>query len=163
VRCSPSGGDRRAGAARRGRADGPWNRTLRLFVKWLADLCPRLGHRGRRGTGSCLDRSEGRRGTAETPTRPVRNTSRVAGRPARLTKPEKETTHIPESWSPDGKVFLFSVTKDSKRSLWMFSLAEKKVAPFGAVQSQQPINPTFSPDGHWVAYSSSEASDGQTQ
>ena len=32
----------------------------------------------------------------------------------RLTKPDKDTAHVPESWSPDGKTLLFSVAKGAE-------------------------------------------------
>ena len=78
------------------------------------------------------------------------------GTTERLTKPEQGTSHIPESWSPDGKRFLFAATKGSSTSLWAFLLEDKKATPFGDVQSRNPINSVFSPDGRWVAYYSNE-------
>lgn len=74
----------------------------------------------------------------------------------RLTKPEPGTSHIPESWSPKGDVLLFRVTKERSNSLWTFSLADKKAALLGGVQSSLPTDGVFSPDGRWVAYASSE-------
>ena len=72
----------------------------------------------------------------------------------RLTKPDdKDTAHVPESWAPDGKTLLFSVAKGSSYSLAALSLPDKKVTPFGGVQSTTPPAATFSPDGKWVAYS----------
>ena len=78
------------------------------------------------------------------------------GAAERLTKPDQGTSHVPQSWSPDGKRFLFEATKGSNISLWMFSLEDKKAMPFGAVQSGTPITAAFSPDGRWVAYHSDE-------
>jgi eukaryotic-like serine/threonine-protein kinase len=72
----------------------------------------------------------------------------------RLTKPDKGTAHVPESWSPDGKTLLFSEAKGSSYSLEALSLPDKRVAPYGAVQSAEPIGSVFSPDGRWIAYSS---------
>jgi serine/threonine-protein kinase len=77
-----------------------------------------------------------------------------AGAPQRLTTAEKDTEHVPESWSPKGDGFLFRVTKDAVNTLWFFSLKDQKGVPFGAVQSVGPTNATFSPDGRWVAYQS---------
>jgi len=71
----------------------------------------------------------------------------------RLTKPDKDTAHVPESWSPDGKTLLFSVGKGSSYSLKALLLSDKKVIPVGGVQSTSPPAATFSPDGKWVAYS----------
>ena len=78
------------------------------------------------------------------------------GRAERLTRPGQGESHAPESWSPKGDSFLFSVTKGSDVSLWTFSLQERKATPFGAVHSSNPTNAAFSPDGNWVAYASAE-------
>ena len=75
----------------------------------------------------------------------------------RLTKPDKDTAHVPESWSPDGKTLLFSVAKGSSYAVAAFSLTDKKVTPFGGIQSPVLPGATFSPDGGWVAYSAGEA------
>src|SRR6266566_1544932 len=74
----------------------------------------------------------------------------------RLTKPDKDTAHVPESWSPDGKTLLFSVAKGSRYAVAALSLTDKKETPFGGVQSAFPPAATFSPDGRWVAYSVAE-------
>ncbi len=72
----------------------------------------------------------------------------------RLTTPDdKDTAHVPESWAPDGKTLLFSVAKGPSYSLAAWSLPDKKVTPFGGIQSIQPPAAAFSPDGKWVAYS----------
>jgi serine/threonine protein kinase len=71
----------------------------------------------------------------------------------RLTKPDKDTAHVPESWSPDGKTLLFSVAKGSSYAVAALSLPDKKVTLFGGIQSPFPPSATFSPDGRWVAYS----------
>ena len=79
----------------------------------------------------------------------------------RLTRPEPGTSHFPESWSPQGDGFLFSVFRaggGALVSLWTFSLQDKKAEPFGGVQSSAASLPrsVFSPDGRWVAYQSDE-------
>ena len=84
------------------------------------------------------------------------------GQVERLTKAEDRTFHIPESWSPAGDRLLFSVTKGPTVSLWVFSLPDKKVAPFDAVQSEWPTSAVFSPDGRWVAYATSNATGGRS-
>jgi serine/threonine-protein kinase len=40
--------------------------------------------------------------------------------------------------------------------LWTLSVREKLSTPFGAVHSSNPTNAVFSPDGRWVAYTSTE-------
>jgi len=78
------------------------------------------------------------------------------GTAERLTTPDRGESHAPESWSPNGDSFLFSATKGSDVSLWTFSMQDRKATPFGAVHSSNPTNAVFSPDGKWVAYSSTE-------
>jgi serine/threonine protein kinase/Tol biopolymer transport system component len=91
------------------------------------------------------------------------------GAAERLTRPEQEQSHVPESWSRTGGRLLFGVTKGrvmslaggerSSASLWTFSLQDGKAIPFGEVRlsSTLPVpNAVFSPDGRWVAYSSNE-------
>jgi Tol biopolymer transport system component len=48
---------------------------------------------------------------------------------------------------------LFSVAKGSSYALAALSLTDKKVTPVGGIQSPFPPSATFSPDGRWVAYS----------
>ena len=79
------------------------------------------------------------------------------GTAERLTKPETGTSHAPESWSPKGDRFLFSVSKGPTNSLWAFSLPDRKATLFGSVDSIWPTGAVFSPDGEWVAYASREA------
>ena len=78
----------------------------------------------------------------------------VNGGPAeRLTTPDPGTFHVPESWSPNGEVLLFSATKGFVTSLWMLSLKDRVARPFGDVkESSLATDATFSPDGRWVAY-----------
>jgi Tol biopolymer transport system component len=72
----------------------------------------------------------------------------------RLTKAATGEVHVPESWSPDGRYMSFSVLKGVALSLWVLSIADGKAMPYGDVQSAEPIGSVFSPDGRWVAYSS---------
>ena len=78
--------------------------------------------------------------------------------------PTAGISHVPESWSPDGEVLLFSATKDSISSLWTYSLRDRKATPFSDVKgSSLPTNATFSPDGHWVAYQFKEPGSAGTE
>jgi hypothetical protein len=82
----------------------------------------------------------------------------VDGGPAeRLTRPEAGTVHTPESWAPRGDVLLFSATKDNETTLWTFSTGSRKASRFGDVSSAGgSTNAVFSPDGHWIAYTSAD-------
>jgi Tol biopolymer transport system component len=73
--------------------------------------------------------------------------------PERLTNPDKDTAHVPESWSPDGKTLLFSVAKGSTYTLAALSFPDKTVSTLAGIESAQPPSAAFSPDGRWVAYS----------
>jgi hypothetical protein len=68
---------------------------------------------------------------------------------------------VPESWSRDGKTVLFDavLAKESpiaplgSYSLSILSLPDRKVEPFGDVQSSAVLtNAVLSPDDRWVAY-----------
>ena len=74
----------------------------------------------------------------------------------RLTKPEPETSHVPDVWSPDGKHLLFTIRTGLKSALWVYSLDDRQAKLFGGVESPALATPTFSPDGKWVAYTGSE-------
>jgi serine/threonine-protein kinase len=75
----------------------------------------------------------------------------------RLTTAESGTSHVPDAWSPRNDGFLYSVVKGVDVSLWWYSLADKKATPFGDVRNAigSISTATFSPDGRWVAYTSS--------
>ena len=84
------------------------------------------------------------------------------GTAERLTTPDQGIAHVPESWSSDGEVLLFSATKDFVSSLWMLSMRDRKATPFGNVKdSSLPTNAMFSPDGRWIAYQTGEAGQGE--
>jgi eukaryotic-like serine/threonine-protein kinase len=72
----------------------------------------------------------------------------------RVTRAERGEAHVPESWSPDGRVILFSSLKDSASSLWTVSIEDQKTTRFADVRSAEPIGAVFSPDGKWIAYAS---------
>jgi eukaryotic-like serine/threonine-protein kinase len=69
-----------------------------------------------------------------------------------------ENMQSPGSWSPDGRVLAFSENDPTTGwDIWVLKLdGERKPQPF----LQTPFNegaPTFSPDGHWLAYQSDES------
>ena len=79
-----------------------------------------------------------------------------SGSAERLTTAAPGVYHSPESWSPDSAHLLFSATTGSDIVLWSLSLADKKVAAVGGIRSSEPTNATFSPDGRWLAYTTTE-------
>jgi serine/threonine-protein kinase len=80
------------------------------------------------------------------------------GRAERLAGAQNGESFIPHSWSPDGRLILLSLKKDSGSSLWTLSVRDGKLRPLG-VTSQRTIDAAFSPDGRWFAYSSSAEND----
>ncbi|MDP2321980.1 MAG: protein kinase [Acidobacteriota bacterium] len=76
----------------------------------------------------------------------------------RLTTAAASEEHIPETWSPDDRVLLYSVRSRTPGqlpfSLWMRTSADGKSSPFGEVTSIEQTGAVFSPDGRWVAYAS---------
>jgi Tol biopolymer transport system component len=76
----------------------------------------------------------------------------------RLTKPEKDTAHVPASWSPKDETLLFSVVPVAADSaaigaIRTYTRASGTVAAFSGVEAAT-MGPEFSPDGRWVAYAS---------
>ena len=73
----------------------------------------------------------------------------------RLTTPADGEAHRPLSWR-HGQL-LYEVAKRNESALWVMSIAERKAVPFGTVRSTSglPISAEISPDGRWVAYSTS--------
>jgi Tol biopolymer transport system component len=80
-----------------------------------------------------------------------------SGATERLTKADKGTSHVPESWSPSGDALAFSTITGSDHSLWTFSMPTKKATPFDNVHSSTPIGAVFSPDSRWIAYTSTSS------
>jgi len=86
-----------------------------------------------------------------------------SGAGERLTKAEPKTSHVAESWSPSGNDLIYSVVKSrTDESLWTLSMPGRKAAPFDTVHSTSPIGAVFSPDGRWIAYTSTEPGRGAT-
>ena len=91
------------------------------------------------------------------------------GTAERLTKADLGTSHVPQSWSPDGRYLLYDRVTDSvvnpggwrgPRSLMILSVAVKTSMPLGDVRSAFATSATFSPDGQWVAYTVSAQATG---
>ena len=78
------------------------------------------------------------------------------GAAERLTTAGDGESHVPESWSPDGRHLAYSIARSSPSgvtyALQMLVLSDLRSAPFGEVTSMEPIGAVFSPDGRWLAY-----------
>jgi eukaryotic-like serine/threonine-protein kinase len=68
------------------------------------------------------------------------------------------TNRNPLDWSPDGKSLLFGVGDlSSTGKIWLLPLAGDR-KPVPVMQSTfETLSAKFSPDGHWLAYSSNES------
>ncbi len=79
------------------------------------------------------------------------------GSAERLTMPDAKHAHIPEDWSPTEDVLAFSVVEsgeDSRRAeLWLWRQFDRRAERFGTMESANPFDAMFSPDGRWLAYS----------
>ena len=66
---------------------------------------------------------------------------------------------IPEEWSSDGQLILYSLTQAGKTDVWFLPMSgERKPAPL-LVTSFDTNEPHVSPDGRWLAYDSEESGD----
>ena len=78
-----------------------------------------------------------------------------SGEPAQLI-PDREpgrVSHLPCSWSPDGKVLAYiHRTSPVSHDIWLLPLGAKP-EPFLATPAQE-IQPAFSPNGRWLAFTS---------
>jgi serine/threonine-protein kinase len=81
----------------------------------------------------------------------------------RRAAPERLTSigimQSPASWSPDGKVLAFTqVSPDTGADVYVLPLddTQRRPVPFARTKFAEG-SPKFSPDGHWIAYTSNEA------
>ena len=74
------------------------------------------------------------------------------GRAERLTTPDANVEHVPESWTRAGDLLSYSAVGEQGASLWTMAVGDRKATQIPNVTSQWPLNSTFSPDGHWLAY-----------
>ena len=85
------------------------------------------------------------------------------GAAERLTKAEPGVIHIPQAMDRSGNVLAFFVSRTMTRGvtggIWMLSLnGDRTPKVFVAVSDSVQPHAVFSPDGRWVAYSSTEVS-----
>jgi serine/threonine-protein kinase len=81
------------------------------------------------------------------------------GGPAeRLTKPERGMAHIAQQVDPSGKTLaLWNGQGISHGGIWLLDLeGDRQMRPFVEADKQVQIHSSFSPDGHWLAYMSTE-------
>ncbi len=84
-------------------------------------------------------------------------------KPADGSGPEERLTtsdnnHTPDSWSPDGKLLAFSeINPTTGSDIWVLPLeGDRKPRPFLRTPADE-FDAMFSPDGHWLAYTSKES------
>lgn len=84
------------------------------------------------------------------------------GMAERLTKAAAGAVHIPQSWSPDGEIVLFTVLKDQLHTLSALAMKDRRISTFPIAPSSSLVEAAFSPDGRWVAYQSRESGENAT-
>jgi serine/threonine-protein kinase len=68
-----------------------------------------------------------------------------------------EYPNVPMSWSPDGQLLAFmEVNPSTQRDIWILRMGDRKAEPFLKTRFDESV-PRFSPDGHWLAYTSNES------
>jgi serine/threonine-protein kinase len=70
----------------------------------------------------------------------------------RLTTADKDSSHEPQCFSPDGKTLLVSVGKPRSYSLAAYSIRDRTLTPMNVRSTTLPAA-ALSPDGAWLAYS----------
>ena len=69
---------------------------------------------------------------------------------------------VPKSWSPDGRLILYAQINPGTGADLFAIPAEPNAKPFPVVQTPATEDQgQFSPDGHWVAYTSNESGQGE--
>ena len=78
-----------------------------------------------------------------------------SGAAERLTT--SQFVHATGSWSPDGQTIAFmEVNLETGQDIWTLAIDGRKARPFVKTQANETA-PRFSPDGHWMAYTSDES------
>ena len=66
----------------------------------------------------------------------------------------------PISWSPDGTVLTFvEIHQETNGDIWVLTLSDRSASRFVGTPADER-GPMFSPDGHWIAYTSDESGQG---
>jgi serine/threonine-protein kinase len=74
-----------------------------------------------------------------------------------LTSSELAANNAPGSWSPDGQVLAFmEINPNTGYDIYTLPLKDRSPQPFVRTQSNETA-PSFSPDGHFMAYASDES------
>src|SRR5262249_2447420 len=82
----------------------------------------------------------------------------AGGAAERLTTADRDALqHQPEAWSPDGRVLIFTVINILQHdSIWKLPRPEPKPEVLFDVPNANQVRAAFSPDGRWLAYTSTE-------
>jgi eukaryotic-like serine/threonine-protein kinase len=68
-----------------------------------------------------------------------------------------DNLQIPKSFSPDGQLLAFHENNPkTQKDIWVLRMSDRKAQPFLVTPFNEGA-PTFSPDGHWLAYVSNES------
>jgi eukaryotic-like serine/threonine-protein kinase len=84
-----------------------------------------------------------------------------SGQPILLLKSDR--LPAPSSWSSDGKTVAYDVENPqafTDRDIWTLDVTTGKATPLIATPKSEEA-PSFSPDGHWIAYASRRPSDSE--
>jgi eukaryotic-like serine/threonine-protein kinase len=76
----------------------------------------------------------------------------AGGTAQRLTKAADGESHVPQSWSSDGRHLLFSIEQGGTSALHVLTIGSEKHEPFGPQDGGSVRGASFSPDGKWIAY-----------
>ena len=76
--------------------------------------------------------------------------------PEPVTQPARDAAVVPNSWTPDGRALAF----ENNRETWILT-REGKAPPRRLSASHLGEQVDFSPDGHWLAYTSGRGEGGQ--
>ena len=78
-----------------------------------------------------------------------------SGKAERLTTSENQ--QLPLSWTPDGQTLAYAeLGPTTSWDAWVLRLSDRKAQPFLRTSFYEAA-PSFSPDGHWLAYVSDES------